>query len=80
MEHVVRIFEALSNTWRASIPHFLLVWFINGSANVDRMQAPITAIDGAERLAAYAIQSTEYLQPTWSFLNHQLHLYVKLTI
>lgn len=80
MEHVGRIFEALSNTWRASIPPLLLVWFISGSANVDRMQAPITATDGAERLAAYAIQSAEYLQPTWSFLNHQLHLYVKLTI
>lgn len=80
MEHVGRIFEALSNTWRASIPRLLLVWFINGSANVDRMRAPITATDGAERLAAYAIQSAEYLQPTWSFLNHQLHLYVKLTI
>ena len=80
MEHVGRIFGASSNTWRFSIPHFLLVWFINSSANADRMQPPITAEGKAESCSVYAIQSTEYLQPSWSFLNNQLHLYVKLTI
>lgn len=80
VEHVVKIFTAVSNTWRSSIPHFLLVWFINSSANADRIQPQITAVTGSAGCAVSAVRSTEYLPPSWSFLNHQLHLYVKLTI